>query len=205
MRSRDLARTQCKPVDGRAPWTPAGRDWSWRCRSRFRQCFEDGGGAASSPMCEWLIFDGSSHRARWCALHEERSHSLGYTSGGHYSCPQRIGRRVGHLLSCGVSLRERVVLDVVSTNGLTRSFCVHVSQWDFFYCKDLGVDIERASRASARLSDCACSLRTMDSVLRVASRRARAHRRLDHPHWHDIRHAQSRGASASLAPVTPNF
>ena len=58
---------------------------------------------------------------------------------------------------------------------------MHVSQWDFFYCKDLGVDIERASRASARLSDCACSLRTMDSVLRVASRRARAHWRLDHP------------------------
>ena len=198
-------RTQCKAGAGRAPVTAPGRDWSWRCCSSFRQCFEDGGEVATSPTFGWAILDGSALRALWCASLEERSRHLSYTSGGHALGPRRHGGSVGHLLPWRASSRAHLVPDVVSTNGLTRCFSVHVGQWDFFYCKDLGVGIERASRASARLSERACSRRAMDSVLRVAFRRARAHRRLDHALRHDIRHAQSRGTSASLAPVTPKF
>ena len=70
-----------------APCPPAGRDWSWRCRWRLRQSFDDDGGAATSSKSEWLIVDGSAMRELWCASLEERSHSLSYTSGGHDSCP----------------------------------------------------------------------------------------------------------------------
>ena len=120
-----------------APCPPAGRDWSWRCRWRLRQSFDDDGGAATSSKSEWLIVDGSAMRELWCASLEERSHSLSYTSGGHDSCSRRRGRSVGHLLSRRASLRAFVVPDVVSTHGLTRCFALIFAVGQGFFDRTL--------------------------------------------------------------------